>query len=101
MPFFLRFPGGRVARQIPRTARELSALDFLPSVLDALGVAPQIIAPYVGRSILRERSTEGARTLVVTESPGNTTPMYLEQDLLLAQMTGGNVQVCPRRSQPR
>ena len=65
----------------------------MPSVLDALGVAPQIIAPYVGRSILRERSTEGDRTLVVTESPGNTTPMYLEQDLLLAQMNGGHVQV--------
>ena len=30
---------------------------------------------------------------MVTESPGNVTPMYLEQDLVLAQMNGGNVQV--------
>lgn len=82
----MRMPGGQGAREVPRSSQFSSTLDILPSVLDALGVAPELIAPYHGRSILREGATEGERTLVSTESPGATTPLLHDGELLAARM---------------
>lgn len=90
----MRMPGGSVVGKMPKPERLPYGLDIVPTILDALEVAPSLIEHYNGRSMLREQPVGDDRLMFTVESPGKTAIMLHDGSFKLALLSSGGGYFC-------
>lgn len=76
-PLLIRAPG-LIPNQIEQDPlRPFLSIDILPTILDALGVAPSLIKSFIGQSIFRARNTRHVRDSYHSQSKGAQFPHHL------------------------
>jgi arylsulfatase A-like enzyme len=76
-PLLIRAPGLLPKRIEQDPLRPFIALDIAPTILDALGVSPNILKNFVGQSIFRARGTRQVRDSYHAQSRGGQYPHVL------------------------